>query len=79
MDDPEIAYVVDLGPGGNEECTTLAIYQNLASAFRHLRYVDQVRIFWVDAICIHLDRSRTKYCRNSRFEPLFSEGVGLCI
>lgn len=52
-DDPEIAYVIDLGPGGNEECTTLAIYQNLASAFRHLRYVDQVRIFWVDAICIN--------------------------
>ena len=52
-DDPEIAYVTDFRPGGNEECATLAIYQNLASAFRHLRYVDQVRNFWVDAICIN--------------------------
>lgn len=52
-EDPEDAYVIDSGPDGNEECSTLAIYQNLASAFRHLRYVDQVRTFWVDAICIN--------------------------
>jgi Heterokaryon incompatibility protein (HET) len=52
-DDPERAYVIDPRPGGNKECATLAIYQNLASAFRHLRHVDQVRTFWVDAICIN--------------------------
>jgi Heterokaryon incompatibility protein (HET) len=50
---PENAYVMDSGSNGNEECATLAIYQNLASAFRHLRYVDQIRTFWVDAICIN--------------------------
>jgi Heterokaryon incompatibility protein (HET) len=32
---------------------TLEVYQNLASAFRHLRHIDQVRTFWVDAICIN--------------------------
>jgi hypothetical protein len=31
---------------------------------------------WCDAICIYLDRYRTKCCRNLRFEPLFSEGFG---
>jgi Heterokaryon incompatibility protein (HET) len=51
--DSENAYVVDSGADGNEECTTLVIYQNLASAFRHLRHIDQVRTFWVDAICIN--------------------------
>jgi len=52
-EDPENAYVMDSRPDGNEECATLAIYPNLVSAFRHLRYVDQVRTFWVDAICIN--------------------------
>lgn len=52
-DEPEIAYVIDLEHGENEECTKLAIYQNLASAFRHLRYINDTRIFWVDAICIN--------------------------
>lgn len=52
-DDPETAYVMESSPGGNEECATLAIYPNLVSAFRHLRSLDQVRIFWVDAICIN--------------------------
>jgi Heterokaryon incompatibility protein (HET) len=51
--DPEITYVVDLGPGRPEEYATLAIHQNLAYTFRHLGYVDQVRIFWVDAISIN--------------------------
>ena len=51
--DPEIAHVIEVGPGGNGECTTLVIYQNLASAFRQLRYVNDVHIFWVDAICIN--------------------------
>ncbi len=27
--------------------------KNLASAFKHLRYLDQPRRFWVDAVCIN--------------------------
>jgi hypothetical protein len=32
--------------------TTLELAQNLATALRHLRYLDKLRILWVDAICI---------------------------
>ena len=52
-DQPETAYVIDFEHSEIEECTTLAIYQNVASAFRHLRYNNIIRIFWVDAICIN--------------------------
>lgn len=52
-DDPETIQVVSLGPDQVEKYATLKIYQNLASAFRHLRFVDQVRTLWVDAICIN--------------------------
>ena len=51
--DPDTARVIGLEPEKVEEFATLDIYQNLASAFRHLRYVDQARTFWVDAICIN--------------------------
>jgi hypothetical protein len=34
------------------------------------------RYLWVDSVCIYLNRSRTKYCSNLRFEPPFSEAVG---
>ena len=55
-DDPEIAYVMNLEPGGNvrnDVYATLPIYQNLACALRYLRYINQVRIFWIDAVCIN--------------------------
>lgn len=51
--DPETAHVVSLESDQVESFATLDIYQNLASALRHLRFVEQVRIFWVDAICIN--------------------------
>ena len=51
--DPETAYVTGLEPDEVETISTLDLYQNLASAFRHLRFVDQVRTLWVDAICIN--------------------------
>ena len=50
---PETAHVIGLGPDKAEHFATLSLYQNLASAFRHLRLVDHVRSFWVDAICIN--------------------------
>ena len=33
----------------------------------------------LDTVCIYLDRSRTKSCRNLRVAPLFCEGVGFRI
>jgi hypothetical protein len=55
----------------NEE--PFPVTPNCASALKHLR---GELSFWVDSICIYLDRYRTKCCRNLRFEPLFCEGVG---
>jgi hypothetical protein len=53
MENPEMAYIVEPGLQGNEGCTTMAVYQNLASALRHLRYMDRVRVLWIDSICIN--------------------------
>jgi hypothetical protein len=52
------------------------ITKNLEVALRHLRYPERERTLWVDALCIYLDRHRTKCHRNLRFEPQFCEGVG---
>lgn len=54
----------------------LEITESLHSALRRLRYEHGCRILWADQICIYLDRSRIKYRRNLRFEPLFSKGFG---
>ncbi|KAF4996562.1 hypothetical protein FGRMN_4446 [Fusarium graminum] len=35
--------------------TKLGIRPNLASALRHLRYPDDTRVLWIDAICINQD------------------------
>lgn len=53
MENPEMAYIVEPRLQGNESCTTMAVYQNLASALRHLRYIDRVRVLWIDSICIN--------------------------
>jgi hypothetical protein len=47
----------------------LEITRNLKSALQHLRDEENVRILWVDAICLYLDRYRTKYCGNLRLGP----------
>jgi hypothetical protein len=49
---------------------------NLEAGLRHLRDTANVKILWIDAICLYQDRYRTKCCRNLRFEPLFCERVG---
>ena len=53
MNDPETARVISLEGDEVQEVATLDLYPNLASAFRHLRLVDKIRTFWVDAICIN--------------------------
>jgi hypothetical protein len=55
-EDPEVAYVEVFHPRTEVSTTplpTLKIGQNLACALRHLRYVDTLRVLWVDAICIN--------------------------
>lgn len=34
-----------------------------------------VSYLWIDSLCIYFDRSRMKYRRNLRFEPLYSKGL----
>ena len=53
--------------------------KDLEAALRALRYHDKTRLLWVDQICIYLDRSRTKSCRNLRIAPPFCEGFGFHI
>jgi hypothetical protein len=53
MENPETVYIVEPGLQGNEDCATLAVYQNLAPAFQHLWYIDQFRVLWIYSICIN--------------------------
>lgn len=46
-DDP---ITINVGRQGNN---SLAVTQNLGSALQHLRSVDKLRIFWIDAICVN--------------------------
>jgi Heterokaryon incompatibility protein (HET) len=52
MDDPKPAYVQQ-SQSSKELATTIKIGQNLATAFRRLRHVDEVRTIWADAISIN--------------------------
>jgi hypothetical protein len=67
--------------GSPEETKTITINgmpvtvrKNLAATLDCIRstHVDKV---WIDAVCVYLDRYRTKYYRNLRFEPLFRKGL----
>jgi hypothetical protein len=51
---PETAYVERQETTDDQivSQTTMELGQNLATALRHLRYLDKPRILWVDAICI---------------------------
>ncbi|WYZ35468.1 hypothetical protein EsH8_X_000115 [Colletotrichum jinshuiense] len=48
--DPETAYIVT---EKSSPLLNLPIRKNLASAFRHLRYLDKPRTMWIDALCIN--------------------------
>ena len=52
------------------------IGQNIYDFLVRLQQPHVDRVVWVDALCIYLDRFRTKCCRNLWFEPLFCDGVG---
>jgi hypothetical protein len=49
--------------------------RTIQDAIRVIRTLG-LQYIWVDSVCIYPDRYRTKCCRNLRFEPQFSEGVG---
>ncbi|KAL8923008.1 MAG: hypothetical protein Q9208_004820 [Pyrenodesmia sp. 3 TL-2023] len=51
-DSPETARVMQ-NESGEEDCATILIYQNLATALRYIRHRDRHRTLWVDAICIN--------------------------
>ena len=48
----EFGYVEDTRSSG-EDPATLGLRPNLASALRYLRYSDETRVLWIDAICIN--------------------------
>lgn len=52
----------------------LGIGNGLAKALIAFRLPKQTRCIWIDALCLYLDRYRTKCRRNLRFRLLFSEG-----
>ncbi|KAI0839984.1 HET-domain-containing protein [Hypoxylon sp. FL0890] len=43
----------DTGSGTNSHTQRLPINRNLEEAIRHLRYEDECRVMWIDAICIN--------------------------
>ncbi|PQE21340.1 heterokaryon incompatibility protein [Rutstroemia sp. NJR-2017a WRK4] len=50
----ELAHVqVEGSQGRGETFATLGLRLNLASALRCLRYINEIRILWIDAICIN--------------------------
>lgn len=44
---------VEDGQSSGETSATLGLRPNLASALRYLRYSDETRVLWIDAICIN--------------------------
>ncbi|CAG7555893.1 unnamed protein product [Fusarium equiseti] len=48
-----VALVVSRASDSSEAITELLIGPNLASALRHLRFMDRSRTLWVDAVCIN--------------------------
>lgn len=50
-DDPETAHMRSRGSFSGSS-RTLSVTRNLAVALRHLRQRDELRVLWIDAICI---------------------------
>jgi hypothetical protein len=50
------------------------VQRNLRLVLDCLRLPDEIRILWVDAICIYSHRTATKHLRSLRIAPQFSEG-----
>ncbi|KAK7219774.1 hypothetical protein V2G26_007777 [Clonostachys chloroleuca] len=68
-----------LSQGGLCEIRTLHIGENLASAFRHLRYPDTARTLWADAICINQSSICEKNIQVPRMADIFRSAVRVVI
>jgi hypothetical protein len=53
---------------------SFTVTENVGVVLRQLQRLDRPRVLWIDQVRIYADRYRTKYRRNLRFGPLFSEG-----
>jgi hypothetical protein len=71
QDDPGTAFIKPLSTG-DSSITTFAIGKNLESALRHLRYTSELRILWVDAICINQNDNTEKAAQVVRMSDIYS-------
>jgi Heterokaryon incompatibility protein (HET) len=56
----------------SRECSLYRVTENLAAALRQLSQPGSgVPLIWINAICLYLDRYRTKYCGNLGHRPIF--------
>lgn len=56
----------------DNQITEFSLGQNLACAFRHLRYMDRPRRLWVDAVCINQDDLEERSTQVLRMGPIYS-------
>lgn len=64
---PETAYIATGTPSSK-----LSIRKNLASAIRHLRYLDKPRTVWIDALCINQSDISERNAQVARMVDIYS-------
>ena len=65
-DTPEVIYV------GQEGDVTIAVTRSLYQALPHLRYRDQRRVLWVDAICVDQQNLKERSLQVERMGDIYS-------
>jgi hypothetical protein len=61
----------------SESFATLGLRSNLASALRYLRYPDETRILWIDAICINQEHIEERNEQVKRMTNIYSLAYGV--
>ncbi|KAL2065597.1 hypothetical protein VTL71DRAFT_3267 [Oculimacula yallundae] len=67
------------GPGALPQQKEFLIRPNLHAALVELRYEDEERWLWVDAVCIDQENQVEKTSQVSRMNEIYSEATGICI
>ena len=65
----------DVSSGGISDCgfaVEIELGGNLASALKHLRYEDESRVLWIDAICINQEDSAERNLQVTRMANIYS-------